>query len=219
SGPRCGWAPARGAASPCCARRGRWPPPTAAATSCPRTSGPWRPPCWPTGSSSRRRPRCGGSRPTRSSTGSGRGRRCSARPWREVAAASRRAPEVASAAPAPQTGDTGRERRLPLPSLTPAGRAVLGGSLVLYAVGWGLGYAELLGLAAAGFVALLGAGAWTRTRPHLEIARAVAPQRVIRGERADALLRLANPTRRVLRHLTAVDRVGDRDVDVDLPRV
>src|SRR5690606_19496980 len=60
---------------------------------------------------------------------------------------------------------------------------------------------------------------WTWTRPHLELARTVTPQRVIRGERADALLRVSNPTGRALQQLTAVDRVGDRDVDVELPRV
>jgi uncharacterized protein (DUF58 family) len=113
----------------------------------------------------------------------------------------------------------GRQRRVSLPALTPAGRAVLGGSLVLYAVGWGLGYTEVLAVAAAGLVALLVAVAWTWTRPHLEIARTVTPQRVVRGERADALLRVTNPTGRVLHQLTAVDRVGDRDVDVSLPRV
>ncbi len=106
-----------------------------------------------------------------------------------------------------------------LPSLTPAGRGVLGGSVVLYAVGWGLGYAEVLAVAATGFVALVVAVAWTWSRPRIEIARTVTPQRVIRGERADALLRVTNPTGRAVQQLTAVDRVGSRDVDVDLPRV
>jgi uncharacterized protein (DUF58 family) len=121
------------------------------------------------------------------------------------------------------TGRSARRRagqgRVSPPRLTPAGRGVLGGSVVIYAVGWGLGYAEVLSVAAAGFVALLVAVGWTWTRPRLDIARTVAPQRVIRGERADALLRITNPTGRVLHQLTAVDRVGEREVGVGLPRV
>jgi uncharacterized protein (DUF58 family) len=131
-----------------------------------------------------------------------------------VAAPTQPAPEVGVLAPT--SGARTQERRqsrLSLPSLTPAGRGVLGGSVVLYAVGWGLGYSEVLAVAASGIVA------WTWTRPHLEVARTVHPQRVIRGERADAQLRVTNPTGRVLQQLTAVDHVGDRDVDVDLPRV
>jgi uncharacterized protein (DUF58 family) len=120
---------------------------------------------------------------------------------------------------APTSEAKAPERRVSLPSLTPAGRGVLGGSVVLYAVGWGLGYPEVLAVAATGLVALLVAVAWTWARPHLEVARTVNPQRVIRGERADAMLRVTNPSGRVLHQLTAVDHVGDRGVDVELPRV
>ena len=129
---------------------------------------------------------------------------------------------VAGAGPGPAPLDRSAARGeggVSLPTLTPAGRAVLGGSVVLYAVGWGLGYVEVLTVAAAGLLALLVAVGWTWTRPRLEVDRSVHPQRVVRGDRADARLRVTNPTGRTLQQLTAVDMVGDRDVAVALPRV
>lgn len=111
----------------------------------------------------------------------------------------------------------GRGERLP--SLTPAGAGVLGGSVVTHVAGWGLGYGELLTVAAAGYVALLAALAWTFVRPRLAVERTLAPQRVVRGERADAVVTLENPARRPLPSLVARDRVGDRVVEVALPRL
>jgi uncharacterized protein (DUF58 family) len=102
--------------------------------------------------------------------------------------------------------------------LTPVGRSVLGGSLVLYALGWGLGYSELHVLAVAGLLVLLLAVAWTWWRPGVELERAVVPPRVVRGEPAVAELTLTNPGRRSLPPLMARDRVGDRPVDALLPR-
>jgi uncharacterized protein (DUF58 family) len=105
------------------------------------------------------------------------------------------------------------------PAPTAAGAAVLGGSLVAHAVGWGLGYGELLTVAAAGYVALLVAALWTWSRPRLEVSRTLTPQRVVRGERADAVVGVANRGRRPLAALVARDRVGERVVEVALPRV
>lgn len=104
-------------------------------------------------------------------------------------------------------------------SLTPAGRATLGGAMVAHITGWGFGYVELLTAAAAGYVALLVALAWTAVRPRLDVSRTLAPQRVVRGERADAVVHLANPTRRALPSLVARDRVGTHVVEVPLPRL
>ncbi len=106
-----------------------------------------------------------------------------------------------------------------MPSLTPTGRSVLGGSLVLYAVGWGFGYTEARTVAAAGLIALLVALAWTWSRPSLGLERAVIPERVVRGERAHALLEVTNPRGRARHQLALVDRVGDRTVEVVVPRV
>ena len=106
-----------------------------------------------------------------------------------------------------------------LPEPTPVGWAVLGGAIVAHAVGWGLGYPAALTVAAAGYLALLVAVAWTWARPQLGLTRALTPQRVVRGERAEAVLTLANPRRRPLPALVGRDRVGERVVSVALPRL
>jgi uncharacterized protein (DUF58 family) len=105
------------------------------------------------------------------------------------------------------------------PALTAAGRSALGASLVSWAVGFGLGYVELLVVAASGLVAVALALGWTAVRPRLDVDRTVWPERVVRGEPAEAALRITNPTGRSLPRLTALDRVGARQVEVDLPRV
>jgi uncharacterized protein (DUF58 family) len=111
----------------------------------------------------------------------------------------------------------GARRTLPAP--TPTGWGVAGGAVVAHAVGFGLGYAEALAVAAAGYVALLVAVAWTWARPRLDLERSLSPQRVVRGERAEAALAVTNPGRRPLPGLLARDRVGAEDVEVSLPRL
>jgi uncharacterized protein (DUF58 family) len=108
-----------------------------------------------------------------------------------------------------------RARRL---VLTPVGRAVLGGTVVAYVAGWGLGYTELLVVAAAGLLAVVLALVWTWPRPRVAVERTISPERVVRGDPAEARLSVANPTRRRLPALRLRDRVGTRYVDVMLPR-
>jgi uncharacterized protein (DUF58 family) len=102
--------------------------------------------------------------------------------------------------------------------LTPVGRAVLGGTVVAWVAGWGFGYTELLVVAAAGLLAVVLALAWTWPRPRVAVERTISPERVVRGEPAEAQLSVANPTRRRLPALRLRDQVGDRYVDVMLPR-
>ncbi|HEV7761746.1 MAG TPA: DUF58 domain-containing protein [Acidimicrobiales bacterium] len=102
--------------------------------------------------------------------------------------------------------------------LTPVGRAVLGGTVVAYAAGWGLGYTELLVVAAAGLLAAVLALLWTWPRSRVAVERTISPERVVRGEPAEARLSVANLTRRRLPALRLRDRVGARYVDVMLPR-
>jgi uncharacterized protein (DUF58 family) len=109
----------------------------------------------------------------------------------------------------------GEGRRL---VLTPVGRGVLLGTSLAYAAGWGLGYTELLVVAAAGLLAMVLALAWTWPRPRVAVDRTISPQRVVRGEPAEAQLSVANPTRRRLPALRLRDRVGPRYLDVLLPR-
>ncbi len=102
--------------------------------------------------------------------------------------------------------------------LTPAGRAVAGGTVVSYAAGWGLGYNELLVVAAAGLLAVVVALIWTRPRARVHVERTISPERVVRGEPAEAALTVMNPTRRRMPAVRLRDRVGERHVDVLLPR-
>jgi uncharacterized protein (DUF58 family) len=102
--------------------------------------------------------------------------------------------------------------------LTPAGGAVLIGSVVLYTLGLAVGYGELHVIAIAGLVVLLLAVGWTAWRPGIELERAVVPPRVVRGEPAEAQLTITNPGRRSLPPLLARDQVGNRPVDALLPR-
>jgi uncharacterized protein (DUF58 family) len=119
---------------------------------------------------------------------------------------------------ADQPSQPGRSRWSGRLVLTPVGRVVLAGSAAAYAAGWGLGYAELLVVAAAGLVALLLAVVWTWPHPRVAVERTISPQRVVRGEPAEAQLRVANPNRRRRSGLRLRDRVGAQQVDVLLPR-
>src|SRR5688572_2544416 len=66
----------------------------------------------------------------------------------------------------------GEGRRL---VLTPVGRGVLVGTALAYTAGWGLGYTELLVVAAAGLLAMVLALAWTWPRPRVAVDRTISP--------------------------------------------
>jgi uncharacterized protein (DUF58 family) len=102
--------------------------------------------------------------------------------------------------------------------LTSAGWATLGGAIAIYALGWRLGYDELLVVALAGLIALVVAFAWTWWRPSVDLDRAVVPPRVIRGEPAEARMTVTNPGRRSIPPFRARDRVGPKIIETVLPR-
>ncbi|MFI9558078.1 DUF58 domain-containing protein [Nonomuraea endophytica] len=103
--------------------------------------------------------------------------------------------------------------------LTPLGWGTLGGSLVLYAAGFLLGYTEPVVLATGGLLALGVALAWTAPKPRLEVSREVTPLKVPRGEAAVAVLNVRNLGRWALSGLRAHDRIGAAEHTVDLPRL
>ena len=92
--------------------------------------------------------------------------------------------------------------------LTGRGLGVLGASIVLAAAGVVLGYPVLIGIAAAAFGAVLAAVIVATRRPHVLVSRAVYPDRVQRGRRALARLRVHNTGSRWQSGFTALDRVG-----------
>ncbi|MCW2876867.1 MAG: hypothetical protein JWQ95_967 [Sphaerisporangium sp.] len=93
------------------------------------------------------------------------------------------------------------------------------GSVVLYALAFGLGYPEPVVLASGGVIGLIGALLWTLPQARLEIRREVTPLKVARGEAAVAVLHVHNQGRRGLAGLRARDRVGAADHTVDVPRL
>lgn len=92
--------------------------------------------------------------------------------------------------------------------LTGRGIAVLVASIVLGTAGALLGYPALIGVGAAAFGAVLAAVLVATRRPHVVVARDVYPDRVQRGGRALARLRVHNTGSRWQAGFTALDRVG-----------
>lgn len=113
----------------------------------------------------------------------------------------------------------GREARDGRPALTPAGYAVLGGTILLGVAGWALGYVMLTVMAVAGAAALVLGVVLTLRVPPIEVGRVVEPRRVQRATPAHGLVVVSNPGRRRTRGCVAVERVGDGDVRVEVPRL
>lgn len=101
--------------------------------------------------------------------------------------------------------------------MTSSGRALLLGSLVLYAAGAVLGYAELAVLATAGVLAVAIAIAWTRTRPQLDVESEFETMRVTVGEPLIGRLRIKNMASRTTRPLVAEEACGHERIRVDIP--
>src|SRR5262245_13946194 len=66
---------------------------------------------------------------------------------------------------------------------------------VLVALGFAFGYVELAVLGCACVAAIAGAWLFVAWRPHLDVARAVAPDRVMRGESSTARIEISNASR------------------------
>jgi uncharacterized protein (DUF58 family) len=108
--------------------------------------------------------------------------------------------------------------------ITPAGRAVLVGSVVLLVAGRFLGYPELWAPAATGLAALVAAAlvAAVRWRAPVPVAveRRPVPRRVVRGEKATARLTVSVVSgRRGAPTLSLRDRLDGRPVEVRVGRL
>lgn len=116
-----------------------------------------------------------------------------------------------------------RSERAGVLHMTPAGRAVLGGSVVLLVVGWALGYPELWIAPAAGIGAVVLAALIALVRKLAPskgtVSREVYPQKVVRGEVAEARLTATAPAGRSAPAMTVRDRIGGRPIDLQLARL
>lgn len=101
--------------------------------------------------------------------------------------------------------------------LTGTGRAVTALGGLLLAAGWAAGYPELVVLGLACLILVLAASAWMLTRPDLSAERTIRPESVQQGDDAVGVLTLTNRSRRRSPPVVAVERVGDREVPVDVP--
>lgn len=104
-------------------------------------------------------------------------------------------------------------------SLTPTGRGVLGGSVVLYAAGVVLGYDQLVAVGGGGLLALGLAVVLVARRPRVRIDRRAEPDRVVVGGVAQALVLVTNRGRVPSPRFNAVDRVGPGRVAVPVPAI
>lgn len=94
--------------------------------------------------------------------------------------------------------------------VTTAGAACAVLGAVAYAVGWRLGWIELLVLAAACFVALIVAVPFILGRSNLDVRRDVANDRITVGEALEVELHVTNPGRVPSRRVDVEEHVGDR---------
>ncbi|MFD0853120.1 hypothetical protein ACFQ07_12845, partial [Actinomadura adrarensis] len=82
--------------------------------------------------------------------------------------------------------------------LTPLGWWTAGGSVVLYGVGWWLGYPEPAAVGGAGLLAVVFGLLVTVPTPKLKVSRDIAPLKVPRGEPAVGVLKVRSMSRAVV---------------------
>ena len=104
-------------------------------------------------------------------------------------------------------------------ALTLRGKILAGGAAALAAAGLALRYPELIGLGAAGVVAVLAALAAVARAPAVEVERVIYPARVARGGYASARIRVRNDSRRSLPGVIARDLAGSVGVTFPVPRL
>lgn len=103
--------------------------------------------------------------------------------------------------------------------LTAAGRGLAGALVVLLVSAFATGYAELFGLAIACALALVAALAQLARRPRFDVHREITPDRLQRGAAAVGLLEVRNAGRGGTPAVTAVDLLGRRRSEIDVPRL
>jgi uncharacterized protein (DUF58 family) len=104
-------------------------------------------------------------------------------------------------------------------ALTVRGRAVLAGSVLVASVGAALRYPELIGLGAAGVVAVAAALLMVARAPSLQVERLVSPARVPRGVAASALVQVRSNARGRSPAVLARDVAGSTTVPFVVPRL
>ena len=104
-------------------------------------------------------------------------------------------------------------------ALTVRGRVMLGGSVLVVAAGMLLRYPELIGLGAAGIVAVLSALAVVARSPAVQVERTISPARVSRGSEVDAQVLVRNAGRRSAPAAAARDVAGPVPVAFQIPRL
>jgi uncharacterized protein (DUF58 family) len=103
--------------------------------------------------------------------------------------------------------------------LTARGAGLCGAAVALLGVGLVFGYPHLVVLGTACVAALMFASVYVWWRPQLTVARAVDPDRVMRGESSAVTLRVGNTSRLRGATLVAHDRCGDASIPVPLLRL
>ena len=93
--------------------------------------------------------------------------------------------------------------------------AVLG--VVAYVAGWQLGWVELMVVAAGCLIVLAVAVPFVVGRLALDVTRTLEPERVTVGERAVAVVRVANPRRGPIASRTIEEHVAGRPLRLDIP--
>lgn len=102
-------------------------------------------------------------------------------------------------------------------AVTAAGWSTLAAGVMFFAAGIALGYVELVVLAVAALLAVLGGVLVTLPSPRIGVRREIAPAKVARGEPAVGVVAVSNAGRRRRGGLQAVDVVGSSSVTVDVP--
>ncbi|GAA4245957.1 DUF58 domain-containing protein [Dactylosporangium darangshiense] len=103
--------------------------------------------------------------------------------------------------------------------LTARGAGLCAAAAALLGVGLVFGYPHLVVLGTACVAALVFAVAYVWWRPQLTVARAVEPDRVMRGESSTVTLRVGNASRMRGATLVAHDRCGAASIPVPLLRL
>ena len=104
-----------------------------------------------------------------------------------------------------------------LPSITPTGRALLGGAVVAYASGVALGYPELLVLAVGCLLLMACAAAAVVAPPRLVVTRRFDPDRVSVGDAVRAQVIVRNRSRWPAPACVVVDRLGHLPIEARVP--
>ena len=103
--------------------------------------------------------------------------------------------------------------------VTRRGRAVALGSPVFVALGWVLGYRELVALGVVGVLALATGCLWVFVRPRLSLTREISQVHVTVDDRAEGRISLQNLAHRPSTAFVAMDQFPGGPIPVPIPRL